>query len=57
LYYFKLGFTASLIIIVYIGAIAILFLFVIMMIPIKERAQFKASYSRMLGQFAAILTI
>jgi NADH-quinone oxidoreductase subunit J len=57
LYHFKLGFTASLIIIVYIGAIAILFLFIIMMIPIKERAQFKATWQRTVGQFVAVFTI
>jgi NADH:ubiquinone oxidoreductase subunit 6 (subunit J) len=57
LYHFKLGFTASLIIIVYIGAIAILFLFIIMMIPIKERAQFKATWQRTAMQFAAVFTI
>jgi NADH-quinone oxidoreductase subunit J len=57
LYHFKLGFTATLLIIVYIGAIAILFLFIIMMIPVKERAQFKASRQRTAGQFAAIFMI
>ncbi len=57
LYHFKLGFTATLIIIVYIGAIAILFLFIIMMIPVKERAQFQASWQRSVAQFVAIFTI
>jgi NADH-quinone oxidoreductase subunit J len=57
LYHFKLGFTASLIIIVYIGAIAILFLFIIMMVPIKERAQFKASWKRTAAQFTALFTM
>jgi NADH-quinone oxidoreductase subunit J len=38
--HFKLGFTTALIIIVYIGAIAILFLFIVMLIPVKERPQF-----------------
>jgi len=33
---FKLGFISALIVIVYIGAIAILFLFIIMMIPIRD---------------------
>jgi len=37
LHTFSLGFTCSLIIIVYIGAIAIRFLFIVMMIPIQAR--------------------
>jgi NADH-quinone oxidoreductase subunit J len=57
LYHFKLGFTASLIIIVYIGAIAILFLFIIMMVPIKERAQFKATWKRTVAQFTALFVM
>lgn len=57
LYHFKLGFTASLIIIVYIGAIAILFLFIIRMVPIKERAQFKNSWKRVTAQSVAIFTL
>lgn len=36
-YHFSLGFTCSLIIIVYIGAIAIIFRFIIMMIPVTQR--------------------
>lgn len=39
LYNLSLGFTCSLIIIVYIGAIAILFLFIVMMIPMQTRPQ------------------
>ena len=35
MHYVSLGFTCSLILIVYIGAIAIRFLFIVMMIPIK----------------------
>ncbi len=57
LYHFKLGFTAALIIIVYIGAIAILFVFIIMMVPIKERAQLKVTWQRTVGQFVAAFTI
>jgi NADH-quinone oxidoreductase subunit J len=49
--HFKLGFTAALIIIVYIGAIAILFLFIIMLIPVKERPQFGHDLKRLACQF------
>lgn len=38
LYTSALGFTCSLIIIVYIGAIAVLFLFIVMMVPIQARS-------------------
>ena len=54
-HYFKLGFTCSLIIIVYIGAIAILFLFIIMMIPVKDRPMFQPSLARTFGQFGILL--
>jgi NADH:ubiquinone oxidoreductase subunit 6 (subunit J) len=49
LYYFHLGFTAALILIVYIGAIAILFLFIIMMIPIREQPHLEEQSLRVIG--------
>ena len=39
-HYYQRGFTCSLIVIVYVGAIAILFRFIIMMIPVKARNPF-----------------
>lgn len=53
-YNYKLGFTCSLIIIIYIGAIAILSLFIIMMIPLNEK--FKISYgaTSTIGQFIVL---
>lgn len=53
---FSLGFTCSLIIIVYIGAIAVLFLFIIMMVPIKERTSFSNDLIRFGSQIVVFLT-
>lgn len=55
LYNFSLGFTCSLIIIVYIGAIAVLFLFIIMMVPIKERPSFTNDFARIILQAGVFL--
>lgn len=57
LHYFKLGFTPALIIVVYIGAIAVLFIFIIMLIPIKERVVLARGWKRSFGQFVAFLTV
>jgi NADH:ubiquinone oxidoreductase subunit 6 (subunit J) len=56
-HHFKLGFSTALIIIVYVGAIAILFLFIVMLIPIKELAHFGVSVKRVVGQFVAVASI
>lgn len=56
-YHFSLGFTCSLIIIVYIGAIAILFLFIIMMVPIKDRSPMKGGWWSGLSQALAFVTV
>lgn len=56
LHHFSLGFTCSLIIIVYIGAIAVLFLFIIMMVPIKERPSFMNDLPRLLAQTGLFIT-
>lgn len=54
-YHFSLGFTCSLVIIVYIGAIAILFLFIIMMVPIKERPAIQGGVIRWVTQTGLFL--
>lgn len=56
-YHFSLGFTCSLVIIVYIGAIAILFRFIIMMVPIKERQPNKGSAVRWLIQTVTLISV
>lgn len=55
-YQFSLGFTCSLIIIVYIGAIAVRFRFITMIIPIKERTTFEENFPRLIGQGIVFLT-
>ncbi len=40
IFYFKLSFLGVLLIIIYIGALAVLFLFIVMMLPIEEEGRF-----------------
>lgn len=56
-HFFKLGFTCSLLIIVYIGAIAVLFLFIVMMVPVRDRAVFKPTLLRYVGITFLVLSI
>lgn len=47
---YNLGFTCSIILMIYIGAIVILFLFIIIIIPVKEQYRFKNSLKTRLLQ-------
>ena len=56
-YYFNLNFICSIIIIIYIGAIAVLFLFIIMLIPLKERIKVKNTFINYMFQIFLFLAI
>jgi NADH:ubiquinone oxidoreductase subunit 6 (subunit J) len=56
LHKFSLGFTCTLVVIVYIGAIAVRFLFIVMMIPVKKNSGVLTSKSHKVIQVILLIT-